>query len=85
MQGEVREVEGNVFRKIWKVKAPSTLKALAWRVFLNKVQTKTELVKRNALPPNSTTTCGLYQLGEETVNHLFGSYVITWKGLYEVV
>lgn len=79
LQGDVQEDDGWVFRKLWKSKAPSGSKALVWRVLLGKVQTRTELAKRNALPPNSATTCGLCQLEEETVAHLFCSCGVAWK------
>lgn len=79
LQGDVLEDEGSLFNNLWRAKAPSNSRALAWRVLLNKVQTKVELVRRNAIPTNSGISCGLCLLEDESVSHLFFSCSIAWK------
>lgn len=46
---------------------------------LNRVQCKVELARRNALPPNSGTDCGLCRSEVESCCHLFFGCSISWK------
>lgn len=68
-----------VFNKLWKAKAPSGLIALAWRVLIDRVQTRYDLSKRNALPVNVTTTCVLCAFDVENSFHLFFNCYVSWR------
>lgn len=59
LQGEVKDVEGFIFNRLWSSKAHSNSIALAWKVFLNKVQTKSDLARRNALQVKARVDSGL--------------------------
>lgn len=52
LQGEhtLSDNEVIIFRKLWSAKVPSNATALAWKTLLQRIQTKTELAKRMALP-----------------------------------
>lgn len=71
LQGNLGVVERTVFSRIWRAKAPSGQKALAWRIIINRVQTRVDLLKRNALPVNASVLCGLCASDEENCGHLF--------------
>lgn len=62
-----------------KSKAPSNSSVVAWRILLNRVQTKMDLARRNALPPNSGLECGLCLRVEENCSHLFFECCVSWK------
>lgn len=79
LQNTPQPVEGNVFSKLWKAKAPSNSIALAWRIFLKRIQTKVDLAHRNALPPNSGVECALCLSKEENCHHLFFECYLSWQ------
>lgn len=86
LRGEFEDLEGKeVYTNLWATKAPSNLIALAWKVLLNRVQTKINLRRRNALPPSVPTTCVLCLQQEESSSHLFFSCPLSsklWKQVY---
>ncbi|XP_057426093.1 uncharacterized protein LOC130719485 [Lotus japonicus] len=84
LQGDLVSEERLVFRRLWKAKAPSGLLALAWRVLIGKVQTKIDLARRNALPVNTSLSCGLCAVEEESCKHLFFTCGVSWKVWMEI-
>ncbi|XP_057440543.1 uncharacterized protein LOC130732531 [Lotus japonicus] len=66
-----------IFELLWASKAPSNSIALAWKV-LNKIQTKDELRKRNALPAIVDVSCVVCLNAEESIAHLFFSCPSSW-------
>lgn len=86
------ELEEDCFKLLWRFGAPSNAIALGWKVLLNRLQTKDNLVHRNI--PISDLQCALCGFGEESVHHLFfscsrvwdiWSRVLKWLGLVSVL
>lgn len=71
--------ERRVFRRIWHAKAPSGLLALAWRIIIGRVQTRSDLARRNSLPANASLECGLCGSVEECCQHLFFDCQVSWR------
>jgi len=63
--------ELRVFEKLWKSPTPSKVVAFAWKVLLNCVPTKANLVLRNVLHPEDSILCVMCNGAEETSSHLF--------------
>lgn len=76
--GESQEVEGNIFSKLCPTKALSSSIALAWRVLLNKIQSKSDLARRNAFLPNSEVDCVVLNGGGKWVSFSFLFFM--WLG-----
>lgn len=76
------------FSLLWKLLAPSNCLAFGWRVLLNRVQTKDNLIRRHV--QLSDCLCPLCSSHEETVMHLLffcqhawlvWSHVFKWLGI----
>lgn len=65
-----REDEKGVFAKLWKSPAPSKVVAFAWRVLLNRIPTKGNLVLRNVLATGDNSLCVLCNRTDESAVHL---------------
>nr|KYP33718.1 hypothetical protein KK1_045404 [Cajanus cajan] len=59
-----------MYRYLWSKLIPSKVSSFGWRVILDRIPTKQNLIKRKVLPSNvaSCVWCGLC---EETSSHLF--------------
>lgn len=57
LQGNIDESGDKCFRKLWVVKAPSNVLALAWKVLINGIQSKENLKRRGILQNPSQTLC----------------------------
>nr|KYP75959.1 hypothetical protein KK1_020172 [Cajanus cajan] len=59
-----------MYRYLWSKLIPSKVSSFGWRVILDRIPTKQNLIKRKILPSNvaSCVWCGLC---EETSSHLF--------------
>lgn len=81
LQGEQEgsELEALIFRKLWSAKTPSNSTALAWKVLLQRIQTKDELGKRRALPVGVGLDCYLCDGHGESCQHLFLGCKFSWK------
>lgn len=54
--------------------------ALAWRVLIDRVQTRIDLARKNVLLVNVALACGLCAIEEEySSQHLFFSCVVAWQ------
>ena len=60
-----------VFEAIWKSPTPTKVVAFSWQLLHNRIPTRLNLARRNALPLESSTTCVLCGRGEESSSHLF--------------
>lgn len=69
--------DDQVFNYLWASLGPSNAKALGWRVLLDRVQTKVNLLKRNM--PISNGTCPFCSRDDESTNYLFFSCLLTWR------
>jgi len=65
------EMEKGVLDNIWKSKAPLKVVAFSWKLFLNRVPTRDNLVRRNCLPPEESTLCVFCGGTKESSKHLF--------------
>lgn len=63
--------ELGVFSQLWKSPAPSKVVALSWKVLLDRIPTRWNLRRRNALPPEVSVRCVLCEEEMEISNHLF--------------
>ncbi|XP_057444514.1 uncharacterized protein LOC130736741 [Lotus japonicus] len=86
------EFDESNFNLVWKVWAPSNASALGWRVFLDRIQTKMNLVRRNI--PISSCACPWCGIAEETTSHLLfvcpfawcvWSLILRWLGIFFVL
>ncbi|XP_057452342.1 uncharacterized protein LOC130744167 [Lotus japonicus] len=79
LQGDyaVSKLEAITFNRLWSVKAPSNAISLAWKILLQRIQTKDELAKRRALPVGIGLDlfCGDH---EESCLHLFLECRFAW-------
>lgn len=79
--GEVVRPEGErrVFRHIWKVAAPSKVRAFVWKSLLDRIPTRINLEKRNCLPPGVGSNCVRCVAVAESSSHLFLHCDLAWN------
>lgn len=65
------EEERNVFCNIWKSPVPYKVAAFSWKLLLNRIPTRLNLVIRNILPPEVPLCCALGERVLESSIHLF--------------
>jgi len=70
------EEEENMFTELWNIKALPTVVHFAWKMLLNKVSTRDNLVKRGVNVLSSQ--CIMCGNGEESVQYLFYECNFTW-------
>jgi len=66
-----REDEKGVFKCLWKIPAPSKVVAFGWKVFLNRIPSKVNLVLRHVLPHEESSLCAVCARMEKTSLHIF--------------
>lgn len=71
------EENNSLFRSLWKSWAPSNPVAFGWRVLLNRIQTKANLIRRNI--PIQSSACPWCGIEEESTKHLLFHCVFSWK------
>ena len=69
----------SISRLIWTGIVPSKVNVLAWRIILDRVQTKENLKKRSIIANGGDEKCVLCDGAVETNNHLFFSCPIAYK------
>lgn len=79
LRGDGAASESEIFSKLWAIQAPSNHVALAWKILINRIQTKVNLQRRNALHPSVSNHCVLCAQHEETSSHLFFSCPVVWR------
>ena len=65
------------FKLLWNIKISPSVLVHTWRLLLDRLPTKVNLVKRDMQLTNML--CPLYQEGEETSQHLFGTCKVAQK------
>lgn len=80
-----------LFRNLWKCNVPSKVIALSWRIILNRLQIRENLLKRGVIMETKNVKCVFCDLGIELVQHLFFECVFVvsvwysvynWMGIY---
>jgi hypothetical protein len=79
VEEEMGEDDRRMFTQLWKSPAPSKMVALSWKALLNRIPTRVNLFRRNAIPPNGNLQCVFCNMEEESNNHLFVHCHETWK------
>lgn len=79
VENERGEEENRVFAQIWKSPAPSKVVALSWKGLLNRLPTRVNLIRRNALPQHGNSRCVFCNEVDESTNHLFLHCKVTWR------
>lgn len=83
-----------IFRLIWIAAAPSNVCAFAWRVLLDRVPRRLNLLRRKFLSSSADAHCPVCQLDQESVDHVFihcpfatkvWSLCYCWLGLQRVL
>ncbi|KAL8503880.1 hypothetical protein ACS0TY_022562 [Phlomoides rotata] len=59
------------FKILWNKFTPEKVRINAWRVLWKHIPTTTELLRRNALPPNAKVNCCFCDSSPESVRHIF--------------
>lgn len=67
-QGRTDEVK--IFEVLWKVQALSKAIGFAWKVFLNRIQSKENIVKRGIGIQHLNSACSFCEEEIESTNHL---------------
>ncbi|XP_058768043.1 uncharacterized protein LOC131641756 [Vicia villosa] len=63
----------NALARLWKTKIPSKFLIFGWKLLLDKLPIKVNLVKRNILLASTEILCPFCGLEEEDLDHLFAS------------
>ncbi|GKV36160.1 hypothetical protein SLEP1_g44321 [Rubroshorea leprosula] len=63
--------EAELFKRIWSKILPSKVAAFNWKVMLDRIPTKTNLLKRGIAKDTEDTKCVLCENEDEDSNHLF--------------
>jgi len=71
--------EGKVFSQIWRSPAPSKVLAFSWKVLLNRIPTRINLLHRNVLPPNASLSYVSCGVAGESGTHMFLHCGVAWK------
>lgn len=60
-----------IFRLLWIPAAPSNICAFTWKVLLNRIPTRMNLLRRHIMPSSEVANCPVCLEAEESVDHLF--------------
>jgi len=83
--------EKRVFDCIWKSKAPLKVVVFSWKLLHDRIPSRSNLARRNCLPPEVSMLCVLCGSSEKSSNHLFlhcnftarvWANVMRWFGFY---
>lgn len=78
------ESESLVFSQLWKSSPPSRAVAFSWRMLLDRIPTRLNLLRRLSIDLASSMNCVLCNSVGESSNHLFLHYVVSrtiWEEL----
>src|ERR1044072_459136 len=73
------QVDGEMFKSIWKTPVPPKVQAFSWRVVLDRIQSRQNLRKRGILQQGQHCLCVLCQESEESSVHLLFSCKFAWR------
>jgi hypothetical protein len=76
-------VEDFVFKRLWKGAAPSKVRAFAWQLLLDRIQTKDNLFKRRLIQPDQLR-CVMCNQNLESAKHLFLHCAVAGKVWFEI-
>lgn len=71
------EKEEEVFKLLWRISAPSNAISVGWKLLINRLQSKENLVKRNI--PRADLLCPLCSSEVESTDHVFLSCMRVWQ------
>lgn len=71
LQAQHLEEPEPVFKLVWSVPVPSNVKAFAWRLLKDRIQTRDNLRRRHVILNPYESLCPLCGLQEESSTHLF--------------
>lgn len=71
LQGAVEEHPDRIFSNLWSLIAPSNVLSLAWKILLNRVQSKENLLRRGIIQGTTQTLCSFCLHEVESTSHLF--------------
>jgi len=71
VDGDSNGLEKGMFGYIWKSRAPSKVLAFVWATLLNRIPTRVNLAARGVLGVESSRSCVLCVVRDETEVHLF--------------
>ncbi|XP_057424586.1 uncharacterized protein LOC130718124 [Lotus japonicus] len=76
MDFDLSDMDTN-FTTLWSTLAPSNALVMCWRVFIDRIQSKVNLIARNI--PLASSLCSLCLIQEENTNHLFIFCPFAWR------
>ncbi|KAL8466311.1 hypothetical protein ACS0TY_035426 [Phlomoides rotata] len=87
MRSKEREVQLELeeFKLIWNSFCPTKVRMHACRILWERIPTTTKLIRRNAILPNTSTTCSFCEQDTETVRHIFFECSFTYKIWMDIV
>ncbi|KAK7274638.1 hypothetical protein RIF29_15734 [Crotalaria pallida] len=71
IQVQQQEGDNSLLKVIWKANAPLKSKAFGWRILINKIPTKMNLIRRGIELSTDQRLCALCREQDESTNHLF--------------
>ncbi|XP_057449199.1 uncharacterized protein LOC130740564 [Lotus japonicus] len=79
LQRDVLEPLDKVYQNLCSIKAPSNVMCLAWKVLLNRIQSKENLKRKGIIQDTSQTTCPFCLAAVESTSHLFFTCPKSWQ------
>ncbi|KAK7243062.1 hypothetical protein RIF29_37846 [Crotalaria pallida] len=84
---QIQHQEGynSLLKVIWMANAPLKSKAFGWRILINKIPTKMNMIRRGIELSTDQRLCALCKEQDESTNHLFFACKITyavWQKIY---
>lgn len=71
---------------VWKTIGPSNVQVFAWRLILNRLQTRDEFAKRGVISGAHSLVCPLCRRLEESHNHIFLHCIVVsqvWSSIFD--
>ncbi|KAF1860464.1 hypothetical protein Lal_00023511 [Lupinus albus] len=78
---------GLMIKEIVTCNVPLEMRCLVWRIYLDGVPTKLNLVRRRVLRDQDPSQCVFFGVMDESTNHLFFTYsksYCVWKNLVKM-
>lgn len=71
IKGDPADISEPIFKLLWESRAPSNVCVFGWRMLLDRLPTKVNLLRRQILTVEDDLRCVLCLQGNETTNHVF--------------
>lgn len=76
---EVNETTMEALSVLWETKVPSKIKIFSWRMLLDKLPSRKQLIRRNTIPDTVENLCSLCSSSEESITRLlFNCQISVW-------